>query len=104
MQIQLRGCDRAVTRLGLQRFDGHARFAQAGQAGVPQLVAGAVRQPGPGPAPEMISSRPSSDNGWPRRGPLSTTNSRSVDAFAGRSLFMYAATVAKKLGETGTSR
>ena len=60
--------------------------------------------PGPSPGAEMISSNPSIESGCPRRGPFNTTNSRSVGAPAGRSLFMYAATVAKKLGETGTSR
>ena len=33
--------------LGLDGFDGHPRFAQAGEAGVAQLVAGAVAEPGP---------------------------------------------------------
>ena len=41
--------DRAVSGLGLDGFDGHARLAQSGEAGVAQLVAGAVGQTGPHP-------------------------------------------------------
>jgi hypothetical protein len=36
-----------VPGLGLHRFQHHARFAQPGQARVPQLMAGRVFQPGP---------------------------------------------------------
>ena len=41
--------DGAVSGLGLDGFDGHARLAQPGEAGVAQLVAGAVAQTGPHP-------------------------------------------------------
>ena len=36
--------DGAVSGLGLDGFDGHARLAQPGEAGVAQFVAGAVGQ------------------------------------------------------------
>ena len=38
--------DRRVTGLGLDRLQRHPRFAKPGQTGVPQLMAGRVRQPG----------------------------------------------------------
>ncbi len=46
MQIDARRGDRPVTGLGLQRLDRHARFAQPGEAGVAQLVTGAVHEIG----------------------------------------------------------
>ena len=41
--------DGAVSGLGLDGFDGHARLAQPGEAGVAQFVAGAVAEFGPPP-------------------------------------------------------
>jgi hypothetical protein len=50
-----------------------------------QLMAGRVLQPGPvaGAGQDLIG--PSADSGMPRRGPFSTTNTRSVPAAPGRS-------------------
>ena len=47
----------------------------------------------------ITSSSPSGDNGRPRFGPFNTTNTRSVATPVGRSVLMYLATVAKKLGD-----
>src|SRR5271165_5739466 len=46
MEIDPGRGDRAVSGLGLDGFDGHACLAQSGEAGVAQLVAGAMRQAG----------------------------------------------------------
>src|SRR5450759_3957165 len=46
VQVDPRGADRAVAGLGLDRLDGHPRFAESGEAGVTQLVAGAVAETG----------------------------------------------------------
>jgi hypothetical protein len=40
-----------VTGLGLGRFQGHAGLSQPGEAGVPQLMAGQVRDVGAGAGP-----------------------------------------------------
>ena len=42
-----------------------------------------VRRPARCRAPAMISSSPSADSGWPRRGPFNTTNTRSVSVRPG---------------------
>ena len=85
VQVDPGGLDRGVPGLGLHRLQAHPGFAQLGQAGMPQLVAGAWASPARRRAPSRISSSPSADSGMPRRGPLSTTNTRSVPAPAGRS-------------------
>ena len=88
--------------LGLQRLDRHARLPQAGQTGVAQLVAGAVRQPRPGPGAgddlvqpvdrqRLAPARPFEHDEQPVRGGAR----RSLGVHVGRT------TVAKKLGETG---
>ena len=75
MQVDLGRRDRAVTGLGLQRFERHAGLAEPGEAGVAQLVTG---RRGSSPArlraPVMISSRPLAVSGRPRLGPFNTTN------------------------------
>ena len=59
VQVDPRGGDRAVAGLGLDGFDGHPRLAQAGEAGVAQLVAGAVAETGPlpGGADDLVETR-----------------------------------------------
>ncbi len=47
VQVDPGRLDRGVPGLGLDRLQSHPRFAQPGQTGVPQLVAGRVREPGP---------------------------------------------------------
>ena len=46
VQVDTGGLDGGVPSLGLDGLQCHAGFAQAGQPGVPQLVAGSVRQAG----------------------------------------------------------
>jgi hypothetical protein len=41
--------DGAVTGLGLDSLDGHPAFPQSGEAGVTELMAGAMDEPGPLP-------------------------------------------------------
>ncbi len=48
VQVDPGRLDRGVPGLGLDRLQRHPRLPQPGQAGVPQLVAGRMRQPGPG--------------------------------------------------------
>ena len=55
---------------GLERFDGHARLAQPGEAGVAQFMARAPGQPARRRAPTMTSSSPDAESGPPRVGPL----------------------------------
>jgi hypothetical protein len=50
--------DKGIPGLGLYRLQRHPSFPQSGQAGVPQLMAGRVLQPG-AVAPSRISSSPS---------------------------------------------
>ena len=65
--------------LGLDRLQRHPGLPEPGQAGVPQLVAGRMRQTrrGAGTGEDLVQpahrQRP-----LPRLGPLSTTNTRSV--------------------------
>ena len=49
VQIDPGRLDRGVPGLGLHRLQRHPGLPQPGQAGVPQLVAGRVLQPGPAP-------------------------------------------------------
>ena len=46
MQVDTGGFDRAVPGLGLDRLQRHPGLAQPGEAGVPQLVAGQMLDPG----------------------------------------------------------
>ena len=95
--------DRAVSGLGLKGLEGHARLAQAGEAGVAQLVTGPVRETGPFPAAPRISSSPSAESGSAPA--LSFQRDEERIARRLRSLVVHiAATVLKKVGEIGTSR
>ena len=47
LELHPRRLDRAVGGVGLHRFEGHARFAQPGQARVAELMTGAPLQPRP---------------------------------------------------------
>lgn len=49
VDVDAGGFDGAVSGLGLNRFQGHARLPQSGQAGVPELMTGQFRQSGPLP-------------------------------------------------------
>ena len=55
-------------------------------------------------APSRTSSNPSAVNGCPRRGPFSTTNTRSVAAAGGRSSCRYRPRASKNRFATGTTR
>ena len=46
VQVELRRGDRTMPGLCLERFDGHACFAQTRETGVAKLMAGPMRQPG----------------------------------------------------------
>lgn len=85
MEVDLGGADRPVPGLGLDRFQGHAHFPQAGETGVAQLVTRAVAEP---------SSSAGVADHWfhaldrqrlTRVGPFNTVNTRSVSAPVGRS-------------------
>ena len=88
VQVDPRRGDGAVTGLGLDGFDDHPRLAQAGEAGVAQLVTGAVAETGPlpGGADDLVQTRHRE-----RLSPmhsLSETKSESVVASTGRSRSM----------------
>ena len=74
--------NRAVTGLGLERLDRHAAFPQ------PHVWRSSWHVPCVSPARRAlasISSSPSADSGPPRVRPFNATNTRSVEAWAGRS-------------------
>jgi len=56
VQVDLGGADRPVPGLSLQGFEGHAGLAKPREAGVAQLVTGAVGQPRSLAGAVMISS------------------------------------------------
>jgi hypothetical protein len=88
VQTDPRRVDRAVSGLGLDGLDGHPRFPQADEAGVAQLVVGAVAETGPlaGGADDLVQTR--CRERLAARGPLSETETESLVVSAGRSWFM----------------
>lgn len=87
MQIGAGGLDRAVPGLGLNRLERHPGLAQPGQAGVAQLVAGGVLQPGQYLRRGQDLVQPfRGERLAAGRGPFNATNTRSVGACLGLSL------------------
>ena len=86
VQVDPGGLDRGVPGLGLHRLECHPGLPQPGQTGVPQLVAGRVRQPGATSGTGEHLVQPAHRQRLTAGGPFSTTNTRSALVSAGRSV------------------
>src|SRR5450759_2176933 len=97
VQVDPRGGDRAVPSLGLDRLAGHPRLEQTGEAGVAQLVAGAMAKTGPlaGGAYDLVQAR---HREW-----LTPTNSfeRDEERLRRRPFWSLVVHVAGDCGEEG---